>query len=159
MSDLEQLHATRDAFVEGMRALIERVEEDTPEAELRGIVGRAGQVLRGAAVHLDTLADLDFSSADPDEILRVLSRAQHLPRMVLAFGQVLHHEEKSTAWVPAQLEAMELISQLSTLVQEWLASSALDPRQLLGELDEEFDEEFDEDEFDEDDELEGGEAT
>jgi len=135
MADLEQLHATRDAFVLGMRALIERVEEDTPEAELTGIVGRAGQVLRGAAVHLDTLAALDFGRSAPDEILSALSRAQHLPRMVLAFGQVLRHEEKSAAWVPAQLEAIELISQLSSLVQEWLASSALDPRQLLGEGD------------------------
>lgn len=129
-----------------MRALIERVEDDAPDAELRGIVSRAGQVLRGAAVHLDSLAALDFGCADPDEILSVLNRAQHLPRMVLAFGQVLRNEEKSAAWVPAQLEAIELLSQLSTLVQEWLASSALDPRQLLGD-------DLDEDDLDEDEDA------
>ncbi|MGE0712735.1 MAG: hypothetical protein AB7N76_33495 [Planctomycetota bacterium] len=134
------LNALRDAYVTAARALIDQVEDAAPEQEMRGITGRAGAVLRAQLPVLEALGALDLrpGGADQREVLVAISRAQHLPRMVLAFGEVLRREEKSRAWAAAQQRALELAGDLALLTQCWVIAAAPDLDALEAEEDEGF---------------------
>ena len=118
----ESLNARRDAYVSAIRALLARFPEALP-ADQKGILGRAGDVLSTQEPVLERLDDLDLEGSptreEAREVAEVLLRAQHLPRMILAFGQVLLQEEKSRALRPVEQEALLLARDLAFFTQEW----------------------------------------
>jgi hypothetical protein len=112
----------RSGYVAGMRQLIDTMERSLPDMEMHGIATRVGAVLQAQLPNLEAFASLDLSSkGDPDEILSVFLRAQHLPRMIVAFGKVLQ-EEGSTAWLPLRKRATQLAEELALVLQEWALS-------------------------------------
>lgn len=136
-SEPSSLNARRDAYVRGIRALLARFQQVQP-GDLKGILGRAESVLGAQAGSLDRLLELDLE-APPErerETIEVLLRAQHLPRMVLAFGEVMVQEEQSQVLRPVQLEALALARELALLTQAWVSLHA---DELGGEEEGEYD--------------------
>ncbi|RMG14785.1 MAG: hypothetical protein D6731_09745 [Planctomycetota bacterium] len=117
------LNARRDAYVRSMRALCRRLVVAMPP-DLDGILGRTESLLAGQAASLERLAGLDLEGDDPlpIETAHALLRAQQLPRMILALGEVLAQQEEDERLRPVQQEALDLARELADLTQAWLAS-------------------------------------
>jgi hypothetical protein len=122
------LNAHRDRYVERVRRLRERFLEllESHPATLKGILGRAKSVFEAQDSSLEALAaaDLEARELAADEqraVAEILLRAQHLPRMILAFGRLLREEKKeSQALLPIEAEVLEVARGLAELIQEWV---------------------------------------
>lgn len=141
----EEVLALREAIVRELR----RLAGDTPDAlpddvKLKGILGRFGPLLESQVAHIDALAQVDLGAegrAAQERVLEVLSRALHVPRMVVAMGEVLRQDTKSTALRPLQEDAARAAASIQRLARLWaLRQAGLDAAML------DDDEEEDEDE-------------
>ncbi|MCO5171455.1 MAG: hypothetical protein M9894_34575 [Planctomycetes bacterium] len=140
----EELTALRDALVRDLRRLTVEAPAAVPEdLELKGIVGRMGPLLAAQARHVDALAALDLLAPadDPDaqeRVLEVLGRAMHVPRMVVAMGDVVRQDARSDALRPSQQQAARIVARIQHLARLWyLRAAGLPP----GALDDEGDDE------------------
>ena len=117
---LPSLNARRDAYVATMRALCVRLPRELP-ADLDGILGRSAALLETQQVNLDRLETLDFEGgSDPNRVFHALVRAEQLPRMVLAMGEVLLQQEKDKALRPIQRDCLNLARELVSLTKTWV---------------------------------------
>jgi hypothetical protein len=128
----QDLCALRDALVADLRRLSGAAPEAFPEeVKRKGILERAGPLLAAQAGHIDALAALDLGatgSAARARVLEALTRALHIPRMVIALGEVLRQDTKSEALRPLQEQAARLAARLQGLGQLWaLHQAGLDP--------------------------------
>jgi hypothetical protein len=104
-----------------MRQVRQRLIQELP-ADLDGILGRAGPLLEGQDVHLDRLGllDLDGPVDSATDVAHALLRAQQLPRMILALGEVMIQQEKDEVLRPLQRDALELARELADVAQLWI---------------------------------------
>ena len=124
--NLEDLQARRTSYVAGMRELIDELERTLPDVELRGIATRVGAVLQAQLPALEAFAALDLSEqSDFDAVFQTLVRAQHLPRMIVAFSKVLE-EDGHRDWVSARRRAVELAQDLALILQSWVLLHAIE---------------------------------
>lgn len=131
----EEVVALREEVVRELRRLV----GDTPDAlpddvKLKGILGRFGPLLESQAGHIDALAQVDLGADGRDaqeRVLEVLSRALHVPRMVVAMGEVLRQDTKSTALRPLQEDAARAAATIQRLARLWaLRQAGLDAAML-----------------------------
>jgi hypothetical protein len=113
------LNARRDTYTRGMRALMEEVPGAMPR-ETKGILGRMEAIIDAQRPALDTLDGLDLDNGRPsEEAAMAIVRSQQLPRMILAFGEVLVQDEKDESLRPIQIRCLELARGLAFLSAEW----------------------------------------
>lgn len=126
----EELTTLRDALVRDLRRLAFGAPDALPDdVALKGILGRADPLLAAQAPHIDALAALDLlSPADDAEaqerVLEVLTRVLHVPRMVMAMGEVLRQDTKSEALRPLQQEAARAAARVQHLARLWALRQA-----------------------------------
>ena len=126
----EELITLRDALVRDLRQLAFGAPDALPDdVALKGILGRADPLLAAQAPHIDALAALDLlSPADDAEaqerVLEVLTRVLHVPRMVMAMGEVLRQDTKSEALRPLQQEAARAAARIQHLARLWALRQA-----------------------------------
>lgn len=141
----DELPALRDSIVRELR----RLAGDTPDAlpddvKLKGILGRFGPLLESQAANVDALAAVDLAaegSEAQERVLEVLARALHVPRMVVAMGEVLRQDTKSTALRPLQQDAARAAASIQRLARLWaLRQAGLDAAMIDDEDDEAEDE-------------------
>lgn len=103
-----------------MRALCERLPKELPP-DLDGILSRSATLLENQQLHLDRLANLDLEGgSDPNRVFSALIRAEQLPRMILAMGEVLLQQEKDQALRPTQRACLDLARELVALIKAWV---------------------------------------
>jgi hypothetical protein len=130
------LNARRDAYVRGMRALCGELQSALEAGEHKGILGRVGPLLEGQRDTLRRLEELDLEGdVGVEETVLALVKAQHLPRMLLALGEVFVQEEKDQALRPLQRRALDLGTELGGMTQDWVLAHQADI-DLLGDLEE-----------------------
>ena len=155
----DELTSLRDALVRDLRQLAYGAPDALPEdVALKGILGRVDPLLAAQAPHIDALAGLDLlGSADEDAqdlVFEVLTRVLHVPRMVMALGEVLRQDTKSEALRPLQQEAARAAARIQLLARLWaLRQAGLDP-DALDDLEDDLEDEGLEDEDLEDEGLE-----
>lgn len=140
----EELIALRDALVRDLRRLAFGAPDALPDdVALKGILGRADPLLAAQAPHIEALAHLDLlrEADDPEaqeRVLEVLTRVLHVPRMVIALGEVLRQDTKSEAMRPQQQEAARTAARIQHLARLWaLRQAGLDADALDDEADDE----------------------
>lgn len=137
----QELLALRDSIVRELRRLAHDAPDALPDdVKLKGILGRFGPLLESQAAHVDALATVDLEADDPEaqeRVLEVLSRALHVPRMVVAMGEVLRQDTKSQALRPLQQDAARAAAGLQRLARLWaLRLAGLDAAMIDDEEDE-----------------------
>ncbi|MBX3469672.1 MAG: hypothetical protein KF878_22600 [Planctomycetes bacterium] len=124
----EELLALRDALARDLRRLVADAPAAVPEdLRLKGIIGRMGPLLAAQAPNVDALARLDVLAPidGPDgpeaqeRFLETLVRALHVPRMVMAMGEVLRQDARSDVLRPFQQRAAEAAARAQHLARLW----------------------------------------
>lgn len=121
----EELTALRDALVRDLRRLAFDAPDALPDdVALKGILGRVDPLLAAQAPHIDALERLDLLAPAHDleaqeRVLEVLTRVLHVPRMVIAMGEVLRQDTKSDALRPLQQEAARTAARIQHLARLW----------------------------------------
>lgn len=124
----EELLALRDALARDLRRLVADAPAAVPEdLRLKGIIGRMGPLLAAQAPNVEALARLDVLAPidGPDgpeaqeRFLETLVRALHVPRMVMAMGEVLRQDARSDALRPFQQRAAEAAARAQHLARLW----------------------------------------
>lgn len=115
----EPLNARRNVYTRSMRALMEELPGAMP-ADAKGILGRLEAIVDAQRPALDALdaLDLDHGTPSEDTALAII-RAQQLPRMILAFGEVLVQDEKDHSLRPIQARCIALAQGLVFFSAEW----------------------------------------
>ena len=138
-----ELLALRDSIVAELRRLAGEAPDALPDdVKLKGILGRFGPLLETQTADIDALATVDLDAEGPEEqerVLEVLSRALHVPRMVVAMGEVLRQDTKSTALRPIQQEAARAAASIQRLARLWaLRQAGLDAAMIDDDEEEEL---------------------
>jgi hypothetical protein len=124
----EELRRVRDEVVRELRRLAEGAPDDLPEdVPLKGILGRAEDLLAAQRPNIDALASFDLLAGDAEaheRLLEVLARALHVPRMVVALGAVLEQDTKSEALRPVQQDAARVVTRIQQLYRLWALKHA-----------------------------------
>jgi len=124
---LRGLNEKRDRLANALRDLREAFAETLPDHEYRGILTRATGLLDAQEDRIRAFAELDLerhpsSEAELEDVLDVLLRIAHFPRMVHALGQVLLQEQKDSALLDVQRAAGEAALQLEHICRCWGAA-------------------------------------
>ncbi len=123
------LNKRRDAYVRAMRILLKRFDVFYP-LKLKGILGRQREVLGAQIEYLEDFAQANLDSPpEAPQLVELLLRVQHLPRMILSYQRILATEEKNEVLKPIEREALTLAHQLGDLLQAW----ALKHHQIIDE--------------------------
>ena len=140
----DELLALRDSIVAELRRLAGDAPDALPDdVKLKGILGRFGPLLESQTAHIDALATVDLaadSQAEQERVLEVLSRALHVPRMVVAMGEVLRQDTKSTALRPLQQDAARAAASIQRLARIWALRQAGLDAAMIDDVDDEEDE-------------------
>jgi hypothetical protein len=124
----EELRRARDEVVRELRTLALGAPDALPgDVPLKGILGRAEELLAAQAPNIDALAAHDLLADEPDaheRLLEVLTRALHVPRMVVALGEVLRQDAKSDALRASQQEAARVVAKVQQLYRLWALRQA-----------------------------------
>lgn len=134
----EELELLRGAVVRDLRRLADGAPDALPDDKpLRGILGRSESLLEAQARHIDALETLDLLETGPaahDRVLETLTRCMHVPRIVVALGEVLRQDQKSDALRPQQADAARVAAGIQRLARAWaLRQAGLDADTLIDE--------------------------
>lgn len=122
------LNAKRDALVGALRKLRQDFARALPDYEYKGILSRATTLLEAQEDRLDAFGALDLerrprTEAELEDVLDVLLRVAHFPRMVHALGEVLVQERKDPSLAAIQAAAGEAAAQLEHICRCWGAAN------------------------------------
>ncbi|MCA8923616.1 MAG: hypothetical protein KDD82_17495 [Planctomycetes bacterium] len=125
---LRGLNDKRNRLAAALRKLRADFAEALPEYEYKGILSRASSLLEAQEDRIQAFAELDLehrphTEAELEDVLDVLLRVAHFPRMVHALGQVLVQERKDSALSKIQRDAGDAAAQLEHICRCWGAAN------------------------------------
>lgn len=136
----EELRRVRDDVVRELRTLALGAPDALPEdVPLKGILGRAEELLAAQGPNIEALAAHDLLDDEPEaheRLLEVLARALHVPRMVVALGEVLKQDAKRDTLRSSQQDAARVVGKIQQLYRLWaLRQAGLDASAFEDEAD------------------------